>query len=426
MSITIPVTANDIGRVTVTTSSANSTINMQAPVNVQDGDDLILVAACNSTLNPNSFTLPDGTWTASLNTFSRNGSFNPHVLVARRKWNTGNPTSWELTIGAHTSDDQTLIFRARGVDATTPVEAFSISAGGDTGVSPICPSLTTLTAGAMAIFLAVAKNGSAFNALDTGNPAGTTLISSKNTRAFSAGINVGLAYEERSTVGATGTRTWANFTTSNQYWQGISFALRPAPPSQAIDSVNGGDPVVYGESFTWSTSGFSPAPNAATIAGVACSSVSGSGGTAPALNDGATVPMPGTRQLTGSNGTQSASINKVVAVADGLFARELVGTPNTGAGSVVVGFSPAAKAGDYIVHPTTNNTSVDDKGRLKTDNEGTMNFVHISVDEGNSNIGIAYTYQVITGADGSLVVVPSGKYIEAKFPVAEFVKVETF
>lgn len=167
--------------------------------------------------------------------------------------------------------------------------------------------------------------------------------------------------------------------------------------SAQITAVNSGGSVIYGAPFTWATSGFSPAPNAATIAGVACSSVSGSGGTAPALNDGATVPMPGTRQLTGSNGTQSANINKVVAVADGLFARELIGTPDTGAGSVVVGFDPAAKAGDYLVYPTANNTSISDKAILETDNVGTMNCVHISVDAGNPNQGTAYLYKILTG-----------------------------
>ena len=79
-----------------------------------------------------------------------------------------------------------------------------------------------------------------------------------------------------------------------------------------IDTIT--SPVRYGAASSWTTSTFTPAPNAGTLDSVAMSGVSASGFAAFNLVDGATVPRVGTRTATATNGTQSASISTVVDV----------------------------------------------------------------------------------------------------------------
>jgi hypothetical protein len=399
MPINIYTGAGNVARRTDTTVSANTTIAADKPANAVVGDLLELKVTSNNTLNPSSCSVT-GDWQLIASNFNVNGANACHTALYWKIWKQEDVdaliTGWTVTLGGSTLDDETVVTRADGHDPINPIDAIAASFNSTQSASPICPSVPTTVNGAVVKYVVSAKNGSVLTGEDAGQPTGTTLIQNKRSRNSSGGVNSGIAYELRPTAGATGTRTWQTYTSTSQYHSAFSYAIRPNV-SAAITDVNGSDPIVYGQPFTWSTTGFSPAPNQATVAGVACSSVSGSGGIAPALTDGALVPLPGSRQVTGGNGTQSANINKTVAVAEGMFARLLVGTPDTGAGSVVVGFSPAAKASDYLVFPTANNTSISDKAILKTDNVGTLTCVHISVDEANPSRGTAYLYRVLTG-----------------------------
>jgi hypothetical protein len=394
MAIAIYITASDVARVTVTNASSNTTIGINKPANVVDGDLMILKLSSNNTLNPSSLTLAD--WNLIEDNFDVNGSTSCHTAYYWRIWHTGDSTSWTATIGASTLDDESFVFRVTGHDATTPIDIAAASQSSTQNAGPISPTITTVTDGAVAIFGVSAKNGSVLTGEDAGNPSGTTLIQNKRSRNASGGVNSGLAYELRATAGATGTRTWTAYTSNAQYHSAYSFAIRPSVAA-AISGVNGGsDTAAYGEACTWTTTDFSPAANAATVDGVACSAVSGSGFTMPALVDESIVPLPGTQQLTGTNGTQSASRNITVMAPSGMASQLLSGIIDTsGDGSVLIGFDPAAVADDYILYPTAGNTSVNSAGQLQTDTAGIIEMWHIK-----ASTGVARSFNVITGVGG--------------------------
>lgn len=167
------------------------------------------------------------------------------------------------------------------------------------------------------------------------------------------------------------------------------------PPITLPVSINNiSSPVVYGARSNWVTAGFSPAVNFAEIAGVGCSNVDSTGFALPGFIDGATLPAPGVRSLIAGNGDQSVIADVVVGVGDG-FKAQILTDPNTNsAGSCLKNFNPPAKAGDFIVHPTTNTTDVDGFGIVSTDTVEPMFFVHISVDEVDPNICVAYPFWV--------------------------------
>jgi hypothetical protein len=398
MAITVYTGVNDVARVTVTNASSNTTITINKPANVVDGDLMLLKIAQNDTLNPSSIALSDSTyWGAAINeNFGVNGATACHTAYYKKQWSTGDATSWTATIGASTLDDESFVFRVTGHDPVTPIDVAAGSQNSTQSTGPVSPSVTTLTDGAVVIYGVSAKNGSVLTAEDLGNPIGTTLIQNKRSRNASGGVNSGLAYELRATAGATGTRTWLAYTSTAQYHSAYSFAIRPSIAA-AISGVNGGaDTAAYGEACTWTTTDFSPAANAATVDGVDCSAVSGSGFTMPALVDETIVPLPGTQQLTGTNGTQSANRNITVTAPSGMTSQLLSGTIDTsGDGSVLIGFDPAAVADDYILYPTAGNTSVNSAGQLQTDIAGTIEMWHIK-----ASTGVARSFNVITGVGG--------------------------
>lgn len=181
-------------------------------------------------------------------------------------------------------------------------------------------------------------------------------------------------------------------TNDSQKW--AFFANTSAVATNAINTVNNGNPLVYGEPATLALTGFATAINAADIAGVSCSNVSNAGFTPPALTDGATVPMPGEKTFTVSNGTDTDSKTVVIGVADQFNAVLLTAPDSSSAGSCLKGFNPAAKNGDYIVYPNAANTQVDGEGIVSTDSAEQMQFIHLSVDDNNPLIGVAYTFTV--------------------------------
>lgn len=230
--------AGDIGRVTVNNSTSNNTMAYNAPANVAEGDLLILFGSCNDALNPSSLTLDDG-WVLINNNFSANGSFRVHVAYAYMNWTASEGTSWLASIGASTSDDDWFVRRFSGHDPASPIAVAAAAFSDNSSVSPICPSITTPVDDCLAIYAMATKNGTALAAEDTGAPSGTTLLFSKKSRNFSAGVNTAVAYEQRNTAGATGTRTWTNYLTGAQYWAAYSFAIRAASLVPAILTVEG-------------------------------------------------------------------------------------------------------------------------------------------------------------------------------------------
>lgn len=143
----------------------------------------------------------------------------------------------------------------------------------------------------------------------------------------------------------------------------------PFAAAQTVTNVNGGNPIKPGQAFTWSTSGFTPAVNTATLDGVSLSAVSAAGATNFPLTDEAKNPRPGNRTLTAGNGTVSADATVPVGIPDNHGMTALAGTLNFGDGSVI---PPGSVAGDIILFPTSisgtpTNTEVDADGTGRTD-----------------------------------------------------------
>jgi hypothetical protein len=313
----------------------------------------------------------------------------------------GGSTGYDVTMSGQSGTIRTVL-------------TFSVADAAQTAPSNINNIFTATSAGATSLPLTrVASSFTYFVAycetvttLTLAEPTrDTTFVDSGNGTQFNIGYEADTARTANSTYSALAGRVSAHV---------INFAPAPA---QAITGINGGaaDAVVYGQPFTMTTTGYGSPVNAITIAGVACSGVSGTGGTAPALTDGATVPTPGTRQLTATNASsESANRNISVGVASGQFAQLLSGTLSTGVGSIIKNFSPAAVAADFIIHPTDGGTIVDASGRIKTSFLGQMQFVHLAVDSENPQRAVARTYMVITAEGQDPVVIPAGKAVPVR------------
>lgn len=212
-----------------------------------------------------------------------------------------------------------------------------------------------------------------------------------------------------SRVTASDSAGTSNFVVTGQaYTTCHVFNIQPLA-LQTIDSVNGGtDTIALGSAFTWTTSNFSPAPNAATIGGVACTGVSGTGGTAPGLVDGATLPALGTQTLTGSNGSQNASRSQTVTAPTGYISQLLAGTLDTSQYSCLYNMSPAAVAGDRIFAPNANGNVLYADGTFETNLSGTQTWWHWQ-----ASTGIVRSFPLITGG-GSTFRRSSGKILLGK------------
>lgn len=424
MAINFPLTDNDVSRVVVADGSTNNTVTFNKPANVANGELMLLRLSSNDILNPNSISISGGSyWTLIDSNYSTNGNWNIHIARYWARWHAGDDTEWTATIGASDLDDESFVQRVTGAHATTPIGAKATAFTDGNSNSPVSPSLTTTQPNSAVIFDIGARNGNNLTTEGVGAPAGTTLIYSKKTRPFSSGLICASAYEIRPSTGATGTRPWSGYLNNGAVWSGFAFEILPAPPSQTINSVNGGtNTVKWGQACTWSTNGFTTAVSSATLAGVVCSGVSGSGFTAPTLVDEATMPMLGTRILLGSNTVpESANISVTVQASGDLRDVTLAGTLNTTDTGVLHNFSPAAKAGDLILWPTEvdglgdplpeiEQTIIDAQGNISPAFfTGTRVFWHISVDDENANIGVARSYTVTLGENGSIIFLKRGR-----------------
>jgi hypothetical protein len=298
MAIVIHTTASDIARVTDTAVGSNTTIGINKPTNVVDGDLMILKVSSNNTLNPSSISI-SGDWTSINNNFNVNGSTSCHTGYYWKIWHTGDPTSWTATIGASTLDDESLVFRVTGHNPTTPIDAVG-TFNSTQSVSPVCNGLTTLSNNAVVIWGVSAKNGSVLTGENAGEPTGTTLIQNRRSRNASGGVNSGVAYENRPTAGATGTRTWTSYTSTAQYHSTYAFAIAPGV-SAAVSDVNTDEVVRVGSTGnTFTYTGFSGNPTSATIGGKSATNVVATGGNGtfdfPNYTDGQTYPLVGGSQ----------------------------------------------------------------------------------------------------------------------------------
>lgn len=367
MAIFIGTSGGDIARVTVTSSSSNTTVAFNKPANIVAGDLMIAKLSCNGALNPNSLTLPSG-WTPIADNFNINGGSGCHTSYSWRIAGASEPSSWTATVGANINDDESFIFRVTGHDSITPIDAVAAAFTNSQTLNPTCPSVTTTTNNAVAIFSVSTKGGNVITAEDVGQPVGTTLIQNKRTRNSSAGLNSGLAYLLVSTPSATGTKQWTAYTTTSQFGSTYSFAIREGI-TYSITSVNGGNPVKSGSTFNSTTLRFTSVTSG-DIGGKALTGVSFSSNTVtatfPAYVDSQTYPEPDTtKTLTFSDGVHSAQYAITAASPNGmtsivLSSPDITDTKKLGYYLALNGHTPVNN--DRIVYKTSEVTINPDTG----------------------------------------------------------------
>lgn len=150
----------------------------------------------------------------------------------------------------------------------------------------------------------------------------------------------------------------------------------------------------YGQSCTIETSGFEGSIVSATVAGVACTGVSDTGLTLPALVDETTVPMPTEVELeVESDEAETATANITVFPPSGFNSIILGDDLNQTSTGTIFDFVPAAKEGDALFTPFV----VDSEGNIIDAPAGVYDCWDLSVDDVDPNIAVARSFVVTLG-----------------------------
>lgn len=230
MAVAFDTTGSGFTRTTVSDGSTNTTLTINVPANVVNGDLMIAVLHCNAALNPNSLTAPSG-WTQIASNFSENGNFAVHSWIGWRIASS-EPASYQWTIGSDGRDDHGWIFRVTGHDAVSPIDVTGTFTSNNP-LNPVAPSITTASANALAVWICGGKNGSNLAADDTSvKPTEATQVVYKKSRTNSNGVGSCVAYELRASAGATGTRTFTGmYPTTGSVSSAIGFAIKEGTAS---------------------------------------------------------------------------------------------------------------------------------------------------------------------------------------------------
>jgi hypothetical protein len=392
MAIGFPLTANDVARVIVADGSTNTTITINKPANVVDGELMLLRVSSNAAINPNSISISGGGyWTAIGSNYPTNGSFNIHMARFWAVWHTGDATTWTATIGASDLDDESFVQRVTGADTADPIGAVAAAFSDGNDINPVSPTVTTTAANSAVIFDIGVRNGNNLTTEDTGAPSGTTLIHSKRTRSFSSGLISGIAYEMRPSAGSTGSRTWSSYLNNGAVWSGYSFEVLAAASAQTITDINSGNPVsgdTSGNTFT--TIVFTESITDVEVGGLACTSVvetSGSGTfTVPPPVDGEVYPELGVNQdVVISGATQSATLAKSF-VLTGYTVTTLTDPELVDTTYFTANFDVTPLTNDLMITVTDDVTPTADGGGT-TDNPKTTTVLHWK-----RSTGVMYIY----------------------------------
>lgn len=202
------------GTVSTYESASGTLVNLTYPSGIQAGELLVVDIAHSSGTPP---TTNPGGWT--LGASQSNGSSSGPSIAVWYKYATGSETGdvqfQTDTIAGRVSGH---MFRLSGVHATIPEDVTEVGAT-SYGTSLVTPSLTTVTNNSMLLH---AISIGAASADDITAPSGPTKIAGTT----GTGRRISIYTEQKSTAGATGTRTW-NVTLSLNM-AGITLALRPA------------------------------------------------------------------------------------------------------------------------------------------------------------------------------------------------------
>jgi hypothetical protein len=212
---------------TVAENSSTTSISGSLPSDRVTGD--LVVAQFIMTFDATgTLTGPSG-WT-QLHTPVAFGSADPVTVATYYKFDNGSLTAPSASSG-QTADRMTAIVQAYGgVHPTTPVDATAVT-GGNNSTSITVGAYSTVTNGAMALYLFGADTATR----TVVPPSGSTLV-----KAYSAAGTgrCGAMYQElRATAGSVGTKTWSVNPSAAVSMTGITVALRPGNVQNFTGSV---------------------------------------------------------------------------------------------------------------------------------------------------------------------------------------------
>ena len=124
----------------------------------------------------------------------------------------------------------------RGVDTSTPIDVTSVTSQLTSTATTFAPTgITTSTNGAWVLSLVAAGQGISVCSLglNSGNEQGFTLEMGGDNYDYTTAndMSFGQAYKEQATAGAVTCPTWERTVGSDNYWNGVTVALRPATAS---------------------------------------------------------------------------------------------------------------------------------------------------------------------------------------------------
>lgn len=159
-----------------------------------------------------------------------------------------------------------------------------------------------------------------------------------------------------------------------------------------LSDINGGSPATYGDSVTWTATGF--VPSSATVDGVAATSVSETGMTIPSLVDGQATARPGARTVTATDGTNSPSANLTINPPAGYQYFQLTTQTSDPAKAT----PDEAVSGDHWMVETKDSTVATADGLVSTNHDGEILAWLIKDDT-----KIAGQYAIIFGEGGEYI-----------------------
>lgn len=203
------------------TEQSPHTINL--PTGLVVGDILLLAVnhSPDGTATIGTVTTPSG-WTEVGTSTETGAASNSRLTLFGRTVGASEPTTVDIATSTSMAMGAVAVAYS-GVDTGAIFDVATPSFATGTG-DATCPTLTTVTDGAMVLRIAIA-DGTASPIQDGDIPAGTTLRGAMDNSPPSNGMSLGYADEIQATAGASGTAAWGNG--GSEEYVAATVAFRP-------------------------------------------------------------------------------------------------------------------------------------------------------------------------------------------------------
>lgn len=202
--------AGDLTTAAPADSSPGTTLTLNKPTNIADGDLLVAIVIFQNTNGTPSITAPAG-WTQvspplGISPLRPSAIFTLPVPSASALSGT---SSWQWSTNVAAGRRRGMLFRVTGADLTTQPDVYSAWAGTSGTTSVELPGVTTTVTNTMLIASAHSQSALGLGQPAYTPPAGMTSIATVNVTPVTTDANTALwaGFEPRPTPGATGSRT---------------------------------------------------------------------------------------------------------------------------------------------------------------------------------------------------------------------------